>query len=93
MRKFWLCKWVAKFYLFHYYRSIEETNSHRLNDSCFSSCGCNSSLYQPVCGENGLTYFSPCTAGCQKLSNETAVSMNGFKICTSVIFNPIVGDI
>ncbi|KAI6654597.1 solute carrier organic anion transporter family member 4A1 [Oopsacas minuta] len=34
-----------------------------LNVSCFSSCGCKSNTYQPVCGE-GVTYFSPCLTGC-----------------------------
>ena len=38
-----------------------------LNASCFSSCDCKSNYYQPVCSE-GVTYFSPCLAGCpQKL--------------------------
>jgi len=55
--------------------SIIQSSTERLNDSCFSGCGCNSSLFQPVCGEDNITYFSPCTAGCQfQARNESSVS-------------------
>uniref|UniRef100_A0AAX7SQE3 Solute carrier organic anion transporter family member n=1 Tax=Astatotilapia calliptera TaxID=8154 RepID=A0AAX7SQE3_ASTCA len=31
---------------------------------CNSKCVCSSSDWDPVCGENGITYVSPCLAGC-----------------------------
>lgn len=34
--------------------------------SCNSDCMCNSTIFEPVCGADDLTYFSPCRAGCQK---------------------------
>ena len=37
-----------------------------LVSSCNYECMCNSSLFEPVCGADDLTYFSPCRAGCQK---------------------------
>ena len=41
--------------------------------SCARECDCMSHTYEPVCGEDGLTYFSPCRAGCY---NATATSNN-----------------
>ncbi|XP_042220869.1 solute carrier organic anion transporter family member 3A1-like isoform X2 [Homarus americanus] len=35
---------------------------------CNTGCSCTSSLVEPVCGNNGLTYFSPCHAGCTSYS-------------------------
>ncbi|XP_068962155.1 solute carrier organic anion transporter family member 1B1-like [Petaurus breviceps papuanus] len=32
---------------------------------CNSECNCDPNLWDPVCGENGLTYMSPCLAGCK----------------------------
>nr|XP_039250315.1 solute carrier organic anion transporter family member 4A1-like [Styela clava] len=39
--------------------------------SCNEDCGCSTDRYQPVCGE-GITYFSPCFAGCQTQISETS---------------------
>jgi len=35
-----------------------------LTSSCNFGCECDMNDVQPVCGANGLTYFSPCHAGC-----------------------------
>nr|XP_021331068.1 solute carrier organic anion transporter family member 1C1-like [Danio rerio] len=32
--------------------------------SCNADCGCSDFQWDPVCGENGVTYISPCHAGC-----------------------------
>ncbi|CDQ60700.1 unnamed protein product [Oncorhynchus mykiss] len=33
--------------------------------ACNSDCVCSGRDWDPVCGENGITYVSPCLAGCQ----------------------------
>ncbi|XP_043822913.1 solute carrier organic anion transporter family member 1B1-like isoform X2 [Dromiciops gliroides] len=32
---------------------------------CNSDCNCDANVWDPVCGDNGLTYISPCLAGCK----------------------------
>ncbi|NIG61083.1 solute carrier organic anion transporter family member 4A1 [Pontoporia blainvillei] len=35
-----------------------------LTDACNAACGCQPEHYNPVCGPDGLMYYSPCHAGC-----------------------------
>uniref|UniRef100_A0A671G5E4 Solute carrier organic anion transporter family member n=1 Tax=Rhinolophus ferrumequinum TaxID=59479 RepID=A0A671G5E4_RHIFE len=35
---------------------------------CNSHCNCDESQWEPVCGNNGITYMSPCLAGCKSSS-------------------------
>nr|XP_035975071.1 solute carrier organic anion transporter family member 1B3-like isoform X2 [Halichoerus grypus] len=41
---------------------------------CNSDCNCDENHWEPVCGDNGITYMSPCLAGC-KSSNGNKKSM------------------
>ena len=47
-----------------FYRS-----SLSLNAKCNMACDCDRSVYNPGCGSDGRTYFSPCYAGCLSKSS------------------------
>ena len=42
-----------------------------LTSKCNTKCVCARSLYFPVCGIDGKSYFSPCHAGCQGAISKT----------------------
>ncbi|KAL9926854.1 organic anion transporting polypeptide 30B isoform 2-T15 [Glossina fuscipes fuscipes] len=42
-----------------------------LTAACNFGCECLTSDVEPVCGNNGLTYFSPCHAGCTAFSSSS----------------------
>ncbi|XP_055466224.1 solute carrier organic anion transporter family member 1B2-like [Psammomys obesus] len=37
---------------------------------CNSDCSCDKKQWEPICGENGVTYLSPCLAGCKSSSGD-----------------------
>ncbi|XP_048780929.2 solute carrier organic anion transporter family member 4C1-like isoform X3 [Ostrea edulis] len=56
-----------------------------LTSPCNSNCSCTTEMYEPVCSELGVQYFSPCHAGCSgkvgaddTYSNCTCVSTDNF---------------
>ena len=34
--------------------------------SCMSQCSCRSDQFLPICGSDGMNYYSPCHAGCSE---------------------------
>jgi hypothetical protein len=41
---------------------------------CNSGCSCARELYNPVCGGDGVMYYSPCHAGCSTLHHTDATT-------------------
>ncbi|KAM9311391.1 solute carrier organic anion transporter family member 1C1-like [Gastrophryne carolinensis] len=46
-------------------RKLETFQDSNLLSSCNTDCQCSSGLWDPVCGENKVTYMSACLAGCR----------------------------
>ena len=40
-----------------------------LTAACNAACGCQPEHYSPVCGPDGLMYYSPCHAGCPEAAS------------------------
>ncbi|XP_046729061.1 solute carrier organic anion transporter family member 1C1 isoform X3 [Silurus meridionalis] len=59
--------------------SIEE---HSLFVSCNADCLCSETKWDPVCGDNGLTYVSACLAGC-RMSRGSGIDMT-YEQCSCV---------
>ncbi|XP_060544905.1 solute carrier organic anion transporter family member 1C1-like [Pantherophis guttatus] len=49
------------------YSGIEEVSFSKEKplSACNSNCGCEATHWDPVCGDNGITYMNPCLAGCK----------------------------
>ena len=49
------------------FRSVpldEEAVIHPCNEKCY----CTTKSYEPICGHDGVEYFSPCHAGCDNMT-------------------------
>nr|XP_025039524.1 solute carrier organic anion transporter family member 1A2 [Pelodiscus sinensis]XP_025039525.1 solute carrier organic anion transporter family member 1A2 [Pelodiscus sinensis]XP_025039526.1 solute carrier organic anion transporter family member 1A2 [Pelodiscus sinensis]XP_025039527.1 solute carrier organic anion transporter family member 1A2 [Pelodiscus sinensis] len=51
-----------------------------LLSDCNSDCDCSIKVWDPVCGQNGITYVSPCLAGCKASDGKYTV----FENCTCI---------
>ncbi|KAK2892581.1 hypothetical protein Q8A67_012569 [Cirrhinus molitorella] len=65
-----------------YQRSIVQDARHDLLTSCNADCGCPNFQWDPVCGQNGVTYISSCHAGCNS-TRGTGQNMT-FHGCTCI---------
>ncbi|KPJ00330.1 Solute carrier organic anion transporter family member 4A1 [Papilio xuthus] len=54
------------------YNSPSISGDSVLLAQCNSVCGCEDAPYAPVCGRDGLVYYSPCHAGCRTVRREGA---------------------
>lgn len=54
-----------------FFNSNLEPFKVNLTAACNFNCLCTETDMEPVCGNNGLTYFSPCHAGCAAFSSRS----------------------
>ncbi|XP_061107653.1 solute carrier organic anion transporter family member 1C1-like [Conger conger] len=59
---------------------------HTLFSECNAGCSCSGKEWDPVCSENGITYMSPCLAGC---TSSSGFGKNmAFHNCSCVMASP-----
>uniref|UniRef100_A0A4W3IHK0 Kazal-like domain-containing protein n=1 Tax=Callorhinchus milii TaxID=7868 RepID=A0A4W3IHK0_CALMI len=63
-------KYFALFYKISALMKLDSYNEHNLVSVCNSDCTCSKTQWEPVCAVNGLTYISPCLAGCKTTTGQ-----------------------
>ena len=68
---------VSMMYLLTFRDSSSELLSLdlQLSSPCNEHCHCTTRNYEPICGMDGVQYFSPCHAGCETMGNEKVTSV------------------
>lgn len=51
---------------------------------CNADCGCLQETYSPVCGSNDVMYYSPCHAGCRKVSENLRNGKKVYHECSCI---------
>lgn len=49
--------------------SLSSSLEKQLTVDCNAGCNCMRELYNPVCGADGVMYYSPCHAGCSSINH------------------------
>ncbi|XP_030625898.1 solute carrier organic anion transporter family member 4A1 [Chanos chanos] len=66
---------------------------HNLTASCNAACSCVTEFYNPVCGADGLMYYSPCHAGCSSINHTyTQSGKQVFSGCSCILGNVSGGE-
>ena len=55
---------MLRFIAYLFSSSLSPTD---LDQPCNADCGCSLQSYEPVCGLDGVQYFSSCHAGCRSV--------------------------
>ncbi|XP_032761371.1 solute carrier organic anion transporter family member 1B3 isoform X1 [Rattus rattus] len=51
---------------------------------CNSDCSCDKNQWEPICGGNGVTYISPCLAGCKSFRGDKKPNNTEFYDCSCI---------
>ncbi|XP_033009587.1 solute carrier organic anion transporter family member 4A1 [Lacerta agilis] len=71
-----------------YDRSILPEGRLNLSASCNVECDCLREMYSPVCGNDGIMYYSPCHAGCKKVSTSHDSGKKVYHECSCILDVP-----
>uniref|UniRef100_A0A3B5KR34 Solute carrier organic anion transporter family member n=1 Tax=Xiphophorus couchianus TaxID=32473 RepID=A0A3B5KR34_9TELE len=64
-----------------------------LTVSCNAACNCAREVYNPVCGADGVMYYSPCHAGCTAINHtEPSTGRQVYSGCACVMGNVSWGE-
>ncbi|CAH1258248.1 SLCO1B3 [Branchiostoma lanceolatum] len=66
------------------YRSENATNGITLQAQCNTACNCSAERFDPVCGTDWMTYYSPCHAGCAGTTYTGPLATN-YTDCSCVV--------
>lgn len=71
-----------------YFDSLNRPDTFEVNLTavCNLGCECSPNDIQPICGSNGMTYFSPCHAGCKSLTSRGQETLSYFN-CACIMSN------
>nr|XP_034980200.1 solute carrier organic anion transporter family member 4A1 [Zootoca vivipara]XP_034980201.1 solute carrier organic anion transporter family member 4A1 [Zootoca vivipara] len=71
-----------------YDRSILPEGRLNLSAPCNVECDCLREMYSPVCGNDGIMYYSPCHAGCKKVSTSHDGRKKVYHECSCILDAP-----
>ncbi|EDV28794.1 uncharacterized protein TRIADDRAFT_19404 [Trichoplax adhaerens] len=64
---------------------IPQAEVGNITSECNINCGCLRDKFDPICGINGIAYFSPCHAGCQDIDTSIPFNQQTFSNCTCIL--------
>ncbi|XP_070275747.1 solute carrier organic anion transporter family member 4A1 isoform X4 [Myotis yumanensis] len=71
----------------HHNGSVLPEGHLELTAACNAACSCGLGHYSPVCGSDGLMYYSPCHAGCLEVAPPGPGGQKVYRDCRCVLQN------